>query len=117
MKREKERERETFTFRKFHNCNTIMHCFVHLFQIERCVTLLRANQGASRRFYQLAVTHLSVSDVIKFILSIHVAVVQCVKSEGGEGKGVSQGRCEGGGAKGEQEEEDIESVESDKSNH
>ena len=83
------------------------------FQIERCVALLRANQGASRRFYQLAVTHLSVGDIVKFILSIHVAVVQCVKSEG---EGVSQGRCEGGAAKGKQEE-DMESSESDKSNY
>ena len=94
-----------------------MVCFVHVFQIERCVTLLRANQGASRRFYQLAVTHLSVSDVVKFILSIHVAIVQCVKSEGGEGEGVSQRRRVGGGGKGKQEEEEnMESSESDKSN-
>ena len=94
------------------------------YQIERCVALLRANPGASRRFYQLAVTHLSVSDVVKFILSIHAAVVQCVKSEGGdgvEGEGVRRrGRGkhgEGGGEKEDQEEEDMESSESDKSKY
>ena len=67
----------------------------------------------------MAVAHLSVGDVVKFILSIHAAVVQCVKSEGGvEGEGVSQGRGKRGegGEKEERDEEGMDSSESDKSN-
>ena len=91
-------------------------------QIERCIALLRANQGASRRFYQLAVAHLSIGDVVKFILSIHTAIVQCVKSEGVESEGVKsegrgrRGRGGGGKEEREEEEEDMESSENDKSN-
>ena len=91
-------------------------------QIERCIALLRANQGASHRFYQLAVAHLSIGDVVKFILSIHTAIVQCVKSEGVESEGVKsegrgrRGRGGGGKEEREEEEEDMESSENDKSN-
>lgn len=53
-------------------------------QIERCVVLLRANPGAARRFYQLAVTHLSPAEVAKFILAIHTTLVQCVQGDGSE---------------------------------
>ena len=118
--KEREREREREKERKGGGMErkTINPSKIHIsqlspYQIERCVALLRANQGASRRFYQLAVAHLSVGDVVKFILSIHAAIVQCVKSEGVERE--SQGRRgRGGGGKGEQEkaEEDMESSES-----
>ena len=82
------------------------------------MTLLRANPGASRRFYQLAVTHLSVGDVVKFILSIQAAVVQCVRSEGveGEGEGVRQ-VSRGRRGDGDKKEEDMESSESDRGNY
>ena len=80
-----------------------------LFQIERCIALLRANPGASRRFYQLAVAHLSVTDVAKFILSIHTAVLQCVSGDGVEGEG--RGAREQGDGEREEEEEDMESSE------
>ena len=80
-----------------------------LFQIERCIALLRANPGASRRFYQLAVAHLSVTDVAKFILSIHTAVLQCVSGDGVEGEG-REAREQGDGER-EEEEEDMESSE------
>ena len=113
-----EAKREQVAMNFSHNsCDLLLYGILYTpLQIERCVALLRANQGASRRFYQLAVGHLSVGDVVKFILSIHAAIVQCVKSEGGEGEGVSQGKHEGGGERDEQEEEDMESSESDKSN-
>ena len=54
-------------------------------------------------------THLSAGDVVKFILSIHTAVMQCVRGEGVEGEG---GRQESGGGE-EEQEEDMESSEGD----
>ena len=62
----------------------IVHVHILSSQIERCVVLLRANPGAARRFYQLAVTHLSPAEVAKFILAIHSTLVQCVQGEGGK---------------------------------
>ena len=58
-------------------------CVALLFQVERCITLLRTNSEAARRFYQLAVGHLSVAEVAKFILSIQLAIVHCIEEEGG----------------------------------
>ena len=52
-----------------------------VFQIERCIVLIRANPGAARRFYQLAVSHLTPANVAKFILTIHSAILQCVREE------------------------------------
>jgi len=63
-------------------------------KIERCVVLVRANPGAARRFYQLAVTHLSPSDVAKFILAIHSAIMQCVQNDGAGEDGVRRRREE-----------------------
>ena len=51
-------------------------------QIERCLVLVRENPSAARRFYQLAATHLSPSEVAKFILAIHSAIMHCVQSDG-----------------------------------
>ena len=69
-------------------CTSRIHifhvCILSPSQIERCVVLLRANPGAARRFYQLAVTHLSPAEVAKFILAIHSTVVQCVQGDGSE---------------------------------
>ncbi|XP_064397126.1 condensin-2 complex subunit G2-like isoform X2 [Halichondria panicea] len=65
-------------------------------QIERCVSLVRTNPGAARRFYQLAVVHLTPTEVTKFILAILLALMQCVETEGAEN---------GGGASEEEEEE------------
>jgi hypothetical protein len=68
------------------------------------------------------VAHLSVGDVVKFILSIHAAIVQCVKREGVKSESVERegvrgkrGGRGGGGKKEQEEEEDMESSESDKS--
>ena len=80
-------------------------------QMERCITLLKTNPEASRRFYQLAVCHLSVGDVAKFIQTILSTLVQCV--EGGEG-------CEGGegGATSEDaSSDDEEKLEGDSHTH
>ena len=54
-----------------------------------------------RRFYQLAVTHLSPAEVAKFILAIHSTVVQCVQGDGSE---------QGGGGKVVEEKEGEESA-------
>ena len=73
----------------------IVHVHILSSQIERCVVLLRANPGAARRFYQLAVTHLSPAEVAKFILAIHSTLVQCVQGDGseqGEGGKVVEGK-------------------------
>ena len=56
-------------------------------------------------------THLSVGDVVKFILSVHSAVLQCVKSEGAEGG--EDGSHEDQGEEDEEEEEEMESSEKD----
>ena len=61
-----------------------------LLQIERCIGLLHTNPGAARRFYQLAVVHLSPTEVTKFILAILSAIMHCV-----EGEGVRSGEVEG----------------------
>ena len=48
-------------------------------------------------------THLSAGDVAKFILSIHAAVMQCVKSEGVEGEDGKKGSRDGGDREDEEE--------------
>ena len=70
---------------------------------------MRTNIGASRRFYHLAVTHLSAGDIVKFITSIHTAILQCVNGDGvrGDGEEDEGGRQVEGG-----EEEEMESSDS-----
>ena len=59
-------------------------------------------------------THLSAGDVVKFILSVHTAVMQCVRGEGVEKEGERgrEVRREAGGGERDQEE-DMESSEGD----
>lgn len=59
-------------------------------QIERCIGLLRTNPGAARRFYQLAVVHLSPTEVTKFILAILSAIIHCVEDDGVRSEGVER---------------------------
>ena len=75
--------------RHYYNTHTPCTCpMIVSLQMERCITLLKTNPEASRRFYQLAVCHLSVGDVAKFIQTILSTLVQCV--EGGEGGATSE---------------------------
>ena len=69
-------------------------------QIERCVSLVRTNPGAARRFYQLAVVHLTPTEVTKFILAILSALMQCVETEGADNGGKASEE--------EEEERDME---------
>ncbi len=69
-------------------------------QIERCVSLVRTNSGAARRFYQLAVVHLTPTEVTKFILAILSALMQCVETEGADNGGKASEE--------EEEERDME---------
>ena len=72
--------------------------------------LLRTNIGAARRFYHLAVSHLSAGDIVKFIMSIHTAVLQCVNGDSVSGDGV-EGEC-GRQVEGGEEDEEMDSSES-----
>jgi hypothetical protein len=66
-------------------------------QVESCVSLLRLNRGAARRFYQLAGGHLSPGEVVQFILAIEGTLTQCIKGGAGGGSGRKRG---GGNQKG-----------------
>ena len=72
-------------------------------QVERCISLLRTSPAAARRFYQLAVIHLSPAEVTKFILAILSAVVQCVECEGVSSDGVTVGGSDDGDGESEAE--------------
>ena len=76
-----------------------------------CLSLLRLNVGAARRFYQLAGTHLSPGDTVQFILDIERALTLCIIGEGkaraavggkagGKAAAGGKGRRGGGGSKG-----------------
>jgi len=51
-------------------------------QVQRCLSLLRLNVGATRRFYQLAAAHLPPGEVVRLILALQAALVQLVRDDG-----------------------------------
>ncbi|EDV27825.1 uncharacterized protein TRIADDRAFT_63696 [Trichoplax adhaerens] len=50
-------------------------------QITRCVTLLRTNSNAARRFYQFAVRYMSVDATGKYIITLCRYVLSCLESD------------------------------------
>ena len=50
-------------------------------QVQRCLSLLRLNVGATRRFYQLAAAHLPPGEVVHLILALQSALVQFIKED------------------------------------
>ena len=53
-------------------------------QVARCLTLVELNTVAARRFYQLVVTHLPPSHVVRFMLALWTVVRQAAESVEGE---------------------------------
>ena len=66
------------------------YCVCVMEQVARCLALLEMNAGAARRFYQLAVGHLTPSHTVRFMLALHKTVSHCV--EEGEGEEMEEGR-------------------------
>ncbi len=69
-------------------------------QIKRCVSLLRLNRGAARRFYQLAGALLSPGEVARFILAVRSTLLRCIKDADAEapptdGRGKGRGKAKG----------------------
>lgn len=56
-------------------------------QIENCIALIEANPNAARRFYQLAVSHLSLDSIVHFMLNLHQVLLECAKLQDSEDLG------------------------------
>ena len=57
-------------------------------QVARYLALLEMNAGAARRFYQLAVGHLTPSHTVWFMLALYKTVSHCIE----EGEEMEEGK-------------------------
>ena len=71
---------------------------VCLLQVARCLTLIEMNTAAARTFYQLVVTHLPPSHVVRFMLALYTTVKHAVEvgEGGGEGEGETKKKKQDG---------------------